>query len=191
MIGTIIDWATAGRPDKSAYLIPLGIIYIVPAILTACLFFIPESPRWLILTGRYDEGVRSLRWLRPVAADVDGEAAEIKAAIDREKELGSSVSVLDMFTNPIDRRRTALAVCSVTLQAASGSMFIIGAFSAFLLIFSDFLFFVRSFIFMFLFILSFFSTFRFFIFSILLTGMYLQRTRRTSSACPIFQTRSA
>ncbi|KAK4247643.1 general substrate transporter [Corynascus novoguineensis] len=132
LIGTIIDWATAGRPDKSAYLIPLGIIYIVPAILTASLFFIPESPRWLILTGRYDEGVRSLRWLRPVAADVDGEAAEIKAAIDREKELGSSVSVLDMFTNPIDRRRTALAVCSVTLQAASGSMFII-AYKAYFL----------------------------------------------------------
>jgi hypothetical protein len=126
LIGTIIDWATASRPDKSAYLIPLGMIYIVPAIMTVCLFFIPESPRWLILTGHYDEGVKSLRWLRPVDADVDSEAAEIKAAIDKEKELSSGVSVLDMFTNPVDRRRTFLSVCSVTLQAASGSMFIIG-----------------------------------------------------------------
>jgi hypothetical protein len=101
-------------------------IYIVPTIMTVALFFIPESPRWLILKGRYDEGVKALRWLRPVDADVDTEASEIRAAINREKELGNSVSVLDMFTNPVDRRRTLIAVCSVTLQAASGSMFIIG-----------------------------------------------------------------
>lgn len=126
LIGTIIDWATAKRPDKSAYLIPLGMIYIVPAIMAICLFFIPESPRWLILHGKYDDGVKSLRWLRPAGAEVEAEASEIRAAIQKEIELSSGVSVLDMFTNPIDRRRTILSVCSVTLQAASGSMFIIG-----------------------------------------------------------------
>ncbi|KXX80313.1 putative glucose transporter rco-3 [Madurella mycetomatis] len=132
LIGTIIDWATAQRPDKSAYLIPLGMIYIVPFILTISLFFIPESPRWLILRGKYDDGVKSLRWLRPAGDEVEAEAAEIRAAIDKENELGSGASVRDMFTNPIDRRRTMLSVCSVTLQAASGSMFII-AYKAYFL----------------------------------------------------------
>lgn len=125
LIGTIVDWATATRPDRSAYLIPLGLIYIVPFILTIGLFFIPESPRWLILQDRMDEGHKSLKWLRPTGHHVDIEVAEIKAAIDKERELGSQVGVLDMFKNPIDRRRTALAVCGVTLQAATGSMFII------------------------------------------------------------------
>ncbi|KAI0018112.1 general substrate transporter [Xylariomycetidae sp. FL0641] len=130
LIGTVVDYATARRPDRSAYLIPLGVIYIVPVFLAAGLFFVPESPRWLVLRGRRDQGREALRWLRPADADVELELAEIQAAIDQERALGSEVGVLDMFRDPVDRRRTALSVAAVTLQAASGSMFII-AFKAY------------------------------------------------------------
>ncbi|KAK5047501.1 hypothetical protein LTR84_006598 [Exophiala bonariae] len=133
LIGTIIDWATAKRPDKSAYLIPLGIIYVVPFILSIAMWFIPESPRWLILQGKYEAGVKSLRWLRPDGADVESEANVIRDAIEKEKELKSSVGILDMFKDPVNRRRTFLSVCAVTLQAASGSMFIIAYKAYFLL----------------------------------------------------------
>ncbi|KAK5654436.1 hypothetical protein OQA88_7347 [Cercophora sp. LCS_1] len=70
--------------------------------------------------------------MRPKNANVEEEASEIRAAIDKEKELGATVSTWDMFTNAVDRRRTVLVVCAVTLQAASGSMFII-AYKAYFL----------------------------------------------------------
>ncbi|CAI6333737.1 unnamed protein product [Periconia digitata] len=132
LIGTIVDWATSTRPDKSAYLIPLGLIYIIPFFLAIAMFFVPESPRWLILQGRQEEGIKALEWMRPKGFDSAAEAAEIKAAIDKERELKSGVGWLDMFRDPINRRRTILAVCAITLQAASGSMFII-AFKAYFL----------------------------------------------------------
>jgi hypothetical protein len=101
-------------------------IYIVPVVIFVALWFIPESPRWLILQGRYEDGLKSLNWLRPDGADIDAELAEIRQAIDIEKTLASGVGMLDMFKNPVDRRRTMISVCAVLLQAASGSMFIIG-----------------------------------------------------------------
>ncbi|KAK1765381.1 general substrate transporter [Phialemonium atrogriseum] len=132
LVGTIIDWATAKRPDKSAYLIPLGLIYVVPIFLIIAMFFIPESPRWLIQQGKFEDGRKSLAWLRPDGADVDSELDEIRVALEREREEGSGIAILDMFANPVDRRRTFLSVCAVTLQAASGSMFII-AYKAYFL----------------------------------------------------------
>lgn len=113
-------------PGKQAYLIPLGLIYVVPVFISIGLFFIPESPRWLIMQGKHEQGLKALNWLRPTGADTALEAETIRAGIQKERELGSEVGVLDMFRNPVDRRRTTLAVCAVTLQAASGAMFIIG-----------------------------------------------------------------
>ncbi|RYO94698.1 hypothetical protein DL766_005981 [Monosporascus sp. MC13-8B] len=75
--------------------------------------------------GRVEEGRKALHWLRPDIAKVEVELEEIKDAIARECEMGSSVGVVDMFKNPIDRRRTFLSIFGVTTQAASGSMFVI------------------------------------------------------------------
>ncbi|KAF2202429.1 MFS monosaccharide transporter-like protein [Delitschia confertaspora ATCC 74209] len=125
LIGTIVDNFTAPILDRRSYIIPLGIIYIVPAFLAIGLFFIPESPRWLLGVGKDDKARKSLLWLRPHKDGVEEELAEMQATILADKELEKSANLWDVVRDPVDRRRTLLAIGAISTQAASGAMFMI------------------------------------------------------------------
>jgi len=126
LVGTVVDNFAAKIIGKNSYVIPLGIVYIVPGLISIGMLFIPESPRWLLQKGYADKAEKSLRWLRPKGSSIAEEYAEIQVALEAERELQSGIGILDLFANPIDRRRTMLAVVGVTIQAASGAMYMIG-----------------------------------------------------------------
>lgn len=100
-------------------------VYIIPGIIAIGMLFIPESPRWLLQMEKEEPARKALNWLRPFPELVDDELAEMKAAIDAEKLLSHNSAFLDLWKNPIDRRRTLLAIAAVTLQACSGAMYMI------------------------------------------------------------------
>ncbi|OAL44464.1 MFS monosaccharide transporter-like protein [Pyrenochaeta sp. DS3sAY3a] len=125
LVGTVIDNATHDFAGRNSYIIPLGTIYIIPVFLSIGLFFIPESPRWLMLMDRQDQATKSMLWMRPDPASVHEEMAEIQAAIDVERSTKDSANFMDIWRDPVDRRRTLLAIAAVSTQAASGAMFMI------------------------------------------------------------------
>jgi SP family sugar:H+ symporter-like MFS transporter len=125
LIGTVIDNGTHNMEGRNSYIIPLGTIFIVPVFLSIGLFFIPESPRWLMLMDKQAQAEKSMLWMRPHPESVPGELAEIQAAIDAEKATKESANFLDIWRDPVDRRRTLLAIAAVSTQAASGAMFMI------------------------------------------------------------------
>jgi SP family sugar:H+ symporter-like MFS transporter len=125
LVGTVIDNATHDFEGRKSYLIPLATIYIIPVVMTVGLFFIPESPRWLILTNKPEQARKSMLWMRPDPDSVPEELNEIQAAIDAEKATKETANFLDIWRDPVDRRRTLLAIAAVSTQAASGAMFMI------------------------------------------------------------------
>jgi MFS transporter, SP family, sugar:H+ symporter len=127
LVGTVVDNFTSTIIGRNSYLIPLSLIYIVPAIMCVGLLFIPESPRWLLQHGKVEKATKSLRWLRPYGeAQVQQEINDMQEALASEIELSKHASIMEMFTNPIDRRRTLLAVGALSTQGASGAMYMIG-----------------------------------------------------------------
>jgi MFS transporter, SP family, sugar:H+ symporter len=130
LVGTVIDNFASKMDGKRSYIIPLGIVYIVPGILMLGMFLIPESPRWLLQQGKTEKARKSLRWLRPKLLEIDNEFAEMQASLELETQSQSGVGIIDLFRDPVDRRRTILSVCAVTIQAASGAMYVIGESSA-------------------------------------------------------------
>jgi MFS transporter, SP family, sugar:H+ symporter len=125
LVGTVVDNFTAKMQDKQCYRVPLSVIYAVPAIIFVCLFFIPESPRYLVSKGKFEQARKGLVWLRPTGSNIEAEIHSIEEAARLEKEMSESTGWLDLVRRPLDRKRTMLAVGAVTTQAASGAFFMI------------------------------------------------------------------
>lgn len=100
ILGTIVDNYTKDRLDKGSYQIPIGSLYIVPVLLAIGLFFVPETPRWLLHHNKESEARKSLETLRAnsVAPEyLELEWAEIIRGVEEEKRIAKSVGMLDMF----------------------------------------------------------------------------------------------
>jgi len=126
LIGHVIDYFTSDFEGRNCYLIPLGVIYVIPVIMSIGLFFIPESPRWLLQHGQDKKAHEALRWLRPFTeAELESEIREVQDGLALENEIHKNAAIVDMFVDPVDRRRTVLAVCALSCQGACGAMYII------------------------------------------------------------------
>ncbi|KAJ4290827.1 hypothetical protein N0V90_010022 [Kalmusia sp. IMI 367209] len=126
LIGTVVNNATASRHDRSSYRIPLGLLYVIPVLLGIALFFLPETPRHLVSSGKSEAAKRALRRLRDTAyADLQlaKELAEIQHAIELHKELTKHVSYVEMFRS-ISIKRTLTSLGLALYSAANGVPFV-------------------------------------------------------------------
>ncbi|KAL7205073.1 hypothetical protein ACSBR2_018068 [Camellia fascicularis] len=84
-VGNVVTWRT------------LAIIGIIPSLVEVIgLFFIPESPRWLVKVGKEKELEASLQRLRGQNVDISEEAAEIRDYLELVQQLPKS-SFIDLF----------------------------------------------------------------------------------------------
>lgn len=134
--GIIINSVCLGTSDLSrnaAWRIPQGLFYVVPTIVASCIWFIPESPRWLLLNDRPEEALASLRQLRGQAGSgtetetvsrgghltPEEELARLRTSLIHEQNQGT---YSDLFRGS-NLRRTLIALGMNFFIQATGSPF--------------------------------------------------------------------
>lgn len=117
-----ICYGTSHLPDNRSWRIPLGLFYVVPTVIAASIWFIPESPRWLIRNGRVEEAHKSLEKLRQGAfseEEIDNEFRELEFALENETEKGKLIEVFQ----GLNLKRTLIVVAVNFFQQSTGQAF--------------------------------------------------------------------
>lgn len=106
-------YGTNGRGDNWSWRIPTILQAGYPVVQLLFLYFVPESPRWLISKGKTKEAREILVEHHAGGDDssklVDVEMTEIVAALEMENKTKSS-KWSDLISTPGNRRRTYIAV---------------------------------------------------------------------------------
>ncbi|KAI5459034.1 general substrate transporter [Mariannaea sp. PMI_226] len=112
---------TSGLTSNAAWRIPQGLFYIVPTIVASCIWFIPESPRWLLLKDRREDALESLRRLRGSISqhDLEEELGLLEASLKEEQNQGT---YRDLFRGS-NLKRTLIAMGVNFFIQATGSPF--------------------------------------------------------------------
>lgn len=130
-------YATENRRDSGSYRIPIAIQFLWALILGIGLLFLPESPRFFVKKGKFEEAAKALSHVRgqPVESEyVRDELAEIIANYEYESQLIPTTTYLgswaQCFKGSIMKggsniRRTMVGIAMQGFQQLTGINFIL------------------------------------------------------------------
>jgi sugar porter (SP) family MFS transporter len=125
----IAAWTTFGtfrmKGSSWAWRIPSALMGLPSVLQVFLIWFVPESPRWLIGKGRDEEAIRVLAHYHGKGNAQDPlvvfEYAEIKKAIELDREIESSVGWKTLFATPGNRRRMRIIIALAFFSQWSGN----------------------------------------------------------------------
>ncbi|TFB07389.1 Lactose permease [Trichoderma ghanense] len=130
VLGYVIGaWATYGCfriPGSWSWKLPTLIQIIPSAYQLSLIFFCPESPRWLIATGRMREArailVKYHGECDPNSETVNFECIEIRQVL--AKEAGQNMTWVDFFSSIPNLKRISLCFATAVFSQSSGNLLV-------------------------------------------------------------------
>ncbi|TRX94720.1 hypothetical protein FHL15_004492 [Xylaria flabelliformis] len=119
LLGNGVTAGTATLENHWAYSIPFALQWFWVLVILPGIFFIPESPWWLVRKGRSDEARDSLRRLASKKVNIDATLAVIAETDRLELEMEAGSTYLDTIRG-INLRRTEIASGVYCTQVLSG-----------------------------------------------------------------------
>ncbi|GAO15594.1 uncharacterized protein UV8b_04767 [Ustilaginoidea virens] len=107
LLAAIVNNATQKRDDSGSYRIPIAVQFAWSLVLFFGMLVLPETPRFLVRSGKDVKAAKALGTLRRLPADhpaIRDELSEIKAHHEHEMSLGKP-SYLQCFKPPILKRQ--------------------------------------------------------------------------------------
>ncbi|KAA1470430.1 hexose transporter [Dentipellis sp. KUC8613] len=121
-------WTTFGTfhiPTSWAWRVPSAIQALPSVIQIFFIWFMPESPRWLVSKGRHAEALRTLAYYHASGNEkdplVEYEFEEIKAADALDREINANVGWLSLVRTPGNRKRMRIIVAIAFFSQWSGN----------------------------------------------------------------------
>ena len=99
-LGDCTNYGTKSYSNSVQWRVPLGLSFAWALLMIGAMFFVPESPRYLMEVGKTEEAKRSISTSNKISVDdpaVQKEADTIAAGIEAERAAGNA-SWADMFS---------------------------------------------------------------------------------------------
>lgn len=124
LIAAGVTYGTSRMNSTWAWRIPSAVQAIFSILCLVILPFIPESPRWLAYKNRRED---ALAVVAQTYANGDAQNPIVLAAfkeiidtIEYEKNVGETLSLVQMIKTPVARKRVALAVSAAVFSTIAG-----------------------------------------------------------------------
>jgi sugar porter (SP) family MFS transporter len=125
LLAAVVNNATQGRNDTGSYRIPIAVQFAWALVLVAGMLVLPETPRYLIKSGKPERAAQALAKLRRLPMDheaIRDELSEVQANHEYELTLGKA-TYIDCFRGNVGKR--LLTGCLLQgLQQLTGINFI-------------------------------------------------------------------
>jgi SP family sugar:H+ symporter-like MFS transporter len=122
IIAAAINKGMVSNQTTFAYRFPIGFQLLFPALIILGIWWVPESPRWLLRKGKSEKATKALKLLYRDDKEYDPKPVmqTIQEDLDREVEMEAESGWLKLITDPIERRKVIYSAGALVAQQING-----------------------------------------------------------------------